>query len=241
MEEIDTEIGRLLKTIDDLKLRERTLVIFTSDNGPWAPYGDHAGTAGPLREAKGTAFEGGVRVPFLARWPGVVPAGKVQPEPAMTIDLFPTLAKMIGAAPNARANRDALYFFWERELHAVRSGRWKLHFPHPYKSVVEGRRGAGGKPAPTVVRNIELALFDLEADVGETTDVQDRHPDVVARLSALADRIRADLGDSLTGVKPTGQRPPGLLPGATEPNRSPAKKVAKAVGKPAPKAEPKGP
>ena len=95
--EIDHSVGRILATLERLGVADNTLVIFTSDNGPWLNFGDHAGSALPLREGKGTTFEGGVRVPCIARWPGRIPAGSVCREPAMTIDVFPTVARLIGA------------------------------------------------------------------------------------------------------------------------------------------------
>jgi arylsulfatase A-like enzyme len=229
IEEIDWSVGRILATLKDQGLDERTLVIFTSDNGPWLSYGDHAGSAGPLREGKGTSFEGGVREPFAARWPGHIPAGSVCREPAMTIDLLPTFAALAGAKvpteriidgrdilplltaqPGARSPHEAYYFYWGRELQAVRAGRWKLHFPHAYRSL-SGAPGSGGQPGPYVNRKIGLSLFDLEADPGEKSDVASSHPDVVARLSRLADAAREDLGDSATKSKGKNVREPGRL------------------------------
>ena len=163
--EIDWSAGRILDAVKRAKLDNDTLVIFTSDNGPWLSYGNHAGSPGPFREGKATAFEGGVRVPFVARWPGRIPKGAIGHLPAMTIDLLPTLAGLAGAPVStartidgrdiwpvlanqrsAEAPHDALFFFWGRELHAVRSGRWKLHLPHPYQSLdVAGNEGSPGK------------------------------------------------------------------------------------------------
>jgi arylsulfatase A-like enzyme len=226
--EIDWSVGQVLDTLKRLGLDEKTLVIFTSDNGPWLSYGNHGGSAGPLREGKGTAFEGGVRVPCVMRWPGKVPAGRVLNEPAMTIDLFPTLAKLIGAdlpkhpidgrdvsglvlgAPGAKSPQEAYAFFWGRELQAVRSGKWKLHFPHDYRHV-GAKRGADGRPGGQTAQKIGLSLFDLEADVGETTNVADKHPDVVARLQALADKAREELGDTATKREGKGVRAPGRV------------------------------
>lgn len=229
VEEIDDSLGRVLAAIRRLGLERDTLVVFTSDNGPWLSYGDHAGSAGPLREGKGTAFEGGVRVPFVARWPGRIPAGRVQNEPAMTIDVLPTLARLAGAplpelpidgldiAPlllgqaGARSPHEALYFYYGSELRAVRSGRHKLVLPHRSQTV-DGPPGKGGLAGTYVLADVPLALYDLAADVGETKDVAGQHPDVVARLQALAEKARNDLGDSLTQRTGRGVREPGRVP-----------------------------
>jgi arylsulfatase A-like enzyme len=211
--EIDWSVGQILQTLAKHNLDDKTLVIFTSDNGPWLSYGDHAGSAGPLREGKGTSFDGGVREPCVMRWPGKIPPGSQCHEPAMTIDLLPTLARLSGAElpPNridgldiwplmsqagAKSPHEALYFYWGGALEAVRSGKWKLHFPHNYRSLQGKPGGSGGRPAPYGQASIGLELFDLESDVGETTNVADRHPEVVARLQALAEKARDDLGDA---------------------------------------------
>ena len=226
--EIDWSVGQILKTLKRLGLDEQTLVIFTSDNGPWLSYGDHAGSALPLREGKGTMWDGGCREPFIARWPGHIPAGTVCDEVAATIDILPTFAHLSGASlpanridgkniwpllsgiPDARSPHEAYYFYYSRELQAVRSGKWKLHFPHSYRSL-KGEPGNGGTPGPYIQKKTGLELYDLENDIGETTDVADQHPDVVARLKALAEIARKDLGDSAT--KQTGEnvRPAGTL------------------------------
>ena len=234
--EIDWSVGQILQALRNNGLDDKTLVIFTTDNGPWLLFGDHAGSAGPLREGKGTAFEGGVRVPFIARWPGKIPPATVCHEPAMTIDLFPTISRLIGPAgekgdsphetgtvpvdgkdiwpllagdPQARSPHEVLYFYWLDQLHAVRSGRWKLHLPHPYPSIPEpGRGGSAGK---TAAQKIDLALFDLQSDPGETTNVAADHPQIVEELMVHVERARADLGDSLTGRKGAAVRQPGRV------------------------------
>jgi arylsulfatase A len=226
VEEIDDSVGQVLATLKRLSLERNTLVIFASDNGPWLSYGDHAGSAGPLREGKGTAFEGGVRVPFVARWPGRIPAGTVVREPAMTIDVLPTIARIVGAPlperpidgldisallfgeASARSPHEALLFYYGTELRALRSGRYKLVLPHRSQTL-EGPPGTGGIPGKYKPADVPLALYDLAADVGETTDVAAAHPDVVARLQALAEKAREDLGDSLTGRSGRGLREPG--------------------------------
>lgn len=227
--EIDWSVGQILDALDRLGLAEDTLVLFTSDNGPWLSYGNHAGSAGPLREGKGTAFEGGIRVPMLARWPGSVPGNRECREFASTIDVLPTIAKLIGADlpghpidgkditpllfgdPSARSPHEAFPCYYAGELQAVRDPRWKLHLPHGYATLGGKPGGRDGSPAPYRTDRIGLSLFDLRADPGETKDVAKDHPDVVARLQQAADRFRADLGDKLTGTKGAGAREPGRL------------------------------
>jgi arylsulfatase A-like enzyme len=249
MEELDWSVGEVLATLKRLGLDERTLVIFTSDNGPFLSYGEHAGSAAPLREGKLTTFEGGVRVPCLVRWPGRVPAGRVSSEAFMGIDWLPTLTELVGGLPSqqkidgasalatilgqpaARPPHDVFYFYSGTALQAVRSGPWKLHFPHPYITVA-GEPGRGGKPsnfgklAPKSitqsgiegiatrhgyrVEQIGLALYNLDTDPGEQQNVATAHPDIVARLTALSESARRDLGDSLLNVTGDGLRAPGV-------------------------------
>ena len=209
--ELDWSVGEILSTLQRFGLENNTLVLFTSDNGPWISYGDHAGSSGPLREAKGTTWEGGVRVPFIARWPGVLPEGAVCSEPAMTIDLLPTIADLAGAqpppdpidgksiwplltgAPGAVSPQEAYYFYQGNSLEAVRSGRWKLHFPHGYRTLAGRPGGTGGMPVKYERSETPLALYDLRDDMGETTNLAGRFPDVVERLSALGRSFDADL------------------------------------------------
>jgi arylsulfatase A-like enzyme len=227
IEELDWSVGEIVAAIHKHGLDNDTLVMFASDNGPWLSYGNHGGTAGPLREGKGTSFEGGIREPFIARWPGKIPAGTVCHEPAMTIDILPTLAKFCGVElpklpidgkdisalltnpTTAKSPQEAYFFYWGRELQAVRAGKWKLHFPHEYQAIKSG--GADGKPGQYEKRKLELSLFDLEADEGETKNEAAAHPDVVSRLTALAERIRADLGDTATKTIGKGVRPAAIV------------------------------
>jgi hypothetical protein len=113
--------------------------------------------------------------------------------------------------PGAKSPQEAYYFYWGQELQAVRMGRWKLHFPHTYRTLGGQPGGTGGRPVGYEEGKIELALFDLETDPGETTNVVQQHPEVVAKIRALADRKRADLGDSANKRQGTGVREPGRL------------------------------
>jgi arylsulfatase A len=228
--EIDWSVGEILAALQRGGIDDDTLVLFTSDNGPWLSYGDHAGSAGPLREGKGTMFEGGIRTPTLARWPGRVPEGRVCGEFASTIDVLPTVARLIGAelprhridgfdigpllfgeAGATSPHRLFCCYYDGGQLQAVRDARWKLHFPHRYASLGDTPGGQGGRPAPYRTVPIGLALYDLRADPGETTDLTDLHPDVVERLQTLAAAARQELGDQLTKTVGSGVRPAGRL------------------------------
>ena len=226
--EIDWSVGRILEAVRREKLDDDTLVLFTSDNGPWLSYGNHAGSSGPFREGKGTTFEGGVRVPFIARWPGRIPKGVESAEPAMTIDVLPTIARLaaadvpadriidgrdiwplLSAQKGTTSPHEVLYFYWGLELHAIRSGRWKLHLPHPYQSL--DAQGADGKPGKYVRKELELSLFDVIADPGETKNLAPDNPQVVAQLMREVERARDDLGDSLVKRPGKNVRPVGKL------------------------------
>ncbi|MCA9258627.1 MAG: sulfatase-like hydrolase/transferase, partial [Planctomycetales bacterium] len=208
-------------------------VIFTSDNGPWLSYGDHAGSAGRLREGKGTCWDGGVRTPCVMRWPQKIEAGTVSDAALMTIDLLPTIAGYLGAklpelsidgtnvAPLLEGRefsddpREG-YGFWyaNNQLQAVVSadGRWKLMLPHVYRTLGGREGGRDGKPANYLPGRLTSAeLYDLKSDVGETRDVAAEHPDQVERLTALAASLRERLGDSLTNTKGSERRPSARL------------------------------
>jgi arylsulfatase len=225
--EIDWSVGEIMAALKRNGLDENTLVIFGSDNGPWLSYGNHAGSAGPLREGKGTAWEGGIRTPWLMRWPGKIPAGTVSGAPLMTIDLFPTIAKLVGAElpkhkidgldvwpllagePGAKNPHDGYWLYYAfNELQAVTDGRWKLQLPHTYRTLGGRPGGRDGIPAKYEQRKIEAAeLYDMDNDIGEATNVAAQHPDIVKRLEAIAERARADLGDTLTKRTGAGIRP----------------------------------
>ncbi len=228
--EIDWSVGEILGTLARCGLDDNTLVVFTSDNGPWLSYGNHAGAAGSLREGKGTMFEGGIRTPTIARWPGRVPAGATCAEFASTIDILPTIAKVIGAPlpphkidgldispllfgePGATSpHRLFCCYYAGGQLQAVRDARWKLHFPHSYATLAGKEGGKDGSPAPYTNHKIELSLFDLKADPGETSNVLAAHPDIVERLQRLAADARVDLGDALTKTTGSGVRAAGKL------------------------------
>ena len=233
IEEIDWSVGRVLDALKRCGLEQSTWVIFTSDNGPWLCYGNHAGSAKPLREGKGTNWEGGTREPCLMRWPGHIPAGADTWDMLMTIDLFPTMAKLAGAKlpghkidgldvwpiisrqPGAKNPHESYWFYYEvNQLQAVTSGdgRWKLQLPHTFQTLAGKPGGTNGVPAPYTHRQIEgEELYDLVHDLAETTNVAQQHPEVVKRLEAEVEKARADLGDALTKRPGLGRREPGRI------------------------------
>ncbi|MBI5834209.1 MAG: sulfatase [Armatimonadetes bacterium] len=232
IEEIDWSVGQIVEALARHGLADDTLVIFTSDNGPWLSYGDHAGSAGPLREGKGTSWDGGFREPCLMRWPGHIPAGTRCDDMAMTIDLLPTVARLTGAKlpdhaidgrdiwpllagqPGARNPHEAYYIYYEtNQLQAVITDRWKLQLPHTYRTLAGRPGGTGGKPSLySQAKVTQPELYDQLTDIGEQRDVAAQNPAAVARLLALADTCRDELGDSLTKRIGRGTREPGRLP-----------------------------
>ena len=208
--ELDWSLGRVNEALQELGLDDDTLVLFTSDNGPWIEeqIGNHAGHAGPLRGYKMTTWEGGLRVPCIARWPGKIPGGRVCNELATTLDLLPTFAHLAGThpprdrtidghdirplllgEPGAKTPYEAFYYYAYTHLQAVRSGPWKLVRPRP------AHPPWTGWSARMIERVEETELYNLEQDVSEQHDVADEHPDVVDRLQKLVEKGRRELGD----------------------------------------------
>ena len=227
--EIDWSVGEIIKTLEECGLRENTMVVFSSDNGPWLNYGDHAGSAYPLREGKGTIWEGGQRTPCIVSWPGHVPAGTVCTELVSAIDLLPTFCAATDAplpvkkidgvnilplleGKTEKSPRDQFYYYYVHpkgtQLKAIRAGKWKLHFPHAYISYEGVEPGHDGFPGPCLDRETPMALYNLVEDPGERNNVIEQYPEVVARLQAIAEDAREDLGDfdrKGKGVRPCGR------------------------------------
>ncbi|WP_072999852.1 sulfatase family protein [Mariniphaga anaerophila] len=228
--EIDWGVGQIIKTLEETGLIENTLVIFTSDNGPWLNYGNHAGSTGGLREGKGTSFEGGQRVPCLMMWKGVIPEATICNNLAAGIDILPTLAE-IADAPlpdnkidgisllpllkgdfEANPRQEFYYYYRKNALEAVRNNTWKLVFPHPgrtYENFQPGNDGAPGKVDGN--HQFEGGLYDLRRDPGERYDVSKTYPKIVEELKKLAENAREDLGDELTGFPGRNRREPGKI------------------------------
>ena len=217
MEEIDWSVGEVMKSLDANGLTKNTLVIFTSDNGPWLMFGNHAGNTGGLREGKGTAWEGGLKVPCIMRWPGNIPAGTICNNLAATLDLLPTIANICKAKmpvkkidgvdivsllmqqPNAHPRDEFVYYYDRNNLKGIRNAQWKLVFPNISQTYNKPNAiGADGFPGKYGLDTVSLALFDLRTDPGENRDVKDKHPDIVQQLTLLANKYRKELGDDLT-------------------------------------------
>lgn len=224
--EIDWSVGQIVETLERNGLTNNTLVIFSSDNGPWKLYGNHGGSSGPLRESKGSVYEGGIRIPCIARWPGKIPSNVVVKQPAIMMDWFPTIAHLTGAKlpdhpidgrniwpllsqpDTASAPHESLFFYFRNnELQGMRSGKWKMLFPHEVVSVEGTELGADGLPGKNSRRKIDVELYDLDNDIGEQKNLAALQPDVVASLMKQVDGMREELGDSLQQKAGKANRP----------------------------------
>jgi len=228
--EIDWSVGEIVKTLEKNGLTKNTLVVFTSDNGPWLNFGNHAGSAGGLREGKGASFEGGQREPCIVKWPGHIAEGTICNKLASTIDLLPTFAEIthsdlpkkkidgVSILPlllgdvNANPRETFLYYYRKNNLEGIRKGDWKLVFAHPgrtYHGFQPGKDGFPGKVNENF--KFEEGLYDLRRDPGEQYDVKEYYPEIVTELKRLADEAREDLGDDLTGNPGKYRREPGRI------------------------------
>lgn len=228
--ELDWSIGQIRETLKKLKLEENTLLIVTSDNGPWLNYGNHAGSSGGLREGKGTSFEGGQRVPCMMTWKGKIPAGVVYNNLSAGLDILPTIVEVTGAKlPKRRIDgvsissvihgdlsatprNSFLYYYRRNNLEAVRDEKWKLVFPHPgrtYEGFAPGKDGVPGGANENFA--FDGGLYDLRRDPGERYNVIKENPEIVRKLNALADEARVDMGDDLTKIDGKNRREIGKL------------------------------
>ncbi|WP_086477721.1 MULTISPECIES: sulfatase family protein [Arenibacter] len=228
--EIDWSVGEIIKSLKRNGLEENTVVIFTSDNGPWLAYGNHAGSALPFSQGKGTAWEGGQREPFIIKYPEKLSPGRTIDIPVMAIDILPTIAEITGAplpelpidgksiwpvlTGDSTESPQEAYFFYYRvnELHGVRYGKWKMYFPHTYRTMDGQVPGADGLPGEYKMVALEdIALYDVVADKAETKNVTADHPEVVKKIRLLANDMRQKLGDSLLDLEGSENREVGRL------------------------------
>jgi arylsulfatase len=230
MEEVDWSVGEVMKTLKENGLAENTIVIFSSDNGPWLTFGNHAGNTGGLREGKGTAWDGGLKVPCIIRWPGKVKPGTVCNNLATTMDVLPTIASicktkqpankidgvniidLLTGKANANPRDECAYYYDRNNLKAIRKGNWKLVFPclsQTYnKPATIGKDGFPGKYGTD---SVKLALYNLSTDPGEDRDMKDQFPEIVKQLTAIADKYRKEIGDGLTNSIGIEVRPAAKL------------------------------
>lgn len=208
--EIDWSVGQIITELETEGLLENTLVMFSSDNGPWISYGNHGGSSGELREGKGTSFGGGQKVPFIVQMPGTIPAGRVCDEVVTALDILPTVLHItntsqprikpidgknawpiISGQEGAKSPNDAFYFMSRNDVQAVRAGKWKLHVPHRYHSIVEP--GKDGMPGKIVWNQLDTALYDVVSNPAETIDLKDKYPKIVKKLTAMIANFDEDL------------------------------------------------
>lgn len=225
MMEIDWSVGEIKKALEANGLEENTVFIFTTDNGPWLNYGNHAGSAGGLREGKTTSWEGGQRVPFIVKWPGKTPAGTICNKLGCAVDILPSFAQIAGAPlpnlkidgvditelwkgnPEAEPRDEILFYYGKNNLNGVRKGNWKLVLPHTWASynTQPGMDGRGGKRIKMKVENPEL--YNMMRDPGEQYNVIASHPEKAAELMKVVEAARAELGDLNVGLaKGSGNR-----------------------------------
>lgn len=230
MEEVDWSLGEVIKALKENGLSKNTLVIFTSDNGPWLTFGNHAGNTSGLREGKGTAWDGGLKVPCIMSWPGTIAPGSICNNLATTMDILPTLSDICGAklpvkkidgvdilpllkgVPNANPREEFVYYYDRNNLKAIRKGQWKLVFPANGQTYGKpGAIGHDGFPGKHGNDTVKLALYNLATDPGEDRDVKEQHTDKVTELTTIADKYRKEIGDGLTNQTGSGVRPAAKL------------------------------
>jgi len=219
MMEIDWSVGEIEKALQANGISDNTVFIFTTDNGPWLNYGNHAGSAGGLREGKTTSWEGGQRVPFIIKWPGKTPAGTICNQLGCAVDILPSFAEIAGAElpklkidglsitelwkgnTDAQPRHDILFYYGKNNLNAVRKGNWKLVLPHTWQSydTIPGNDGNGGLRIHKTVEKPEL--YNMMRDPGEQYNVIEYYPEKAAEIMELVQSARAELGDLNVGME----------------------------------------
>ena len=222
--EIDYSVGRVLRSLEENGLTENTIVVFTSDNGPWLSYGNHSGSPGIYREGKGTTWEGGVRVPSIIKFPNKLKS-RVIDEPVMAIDWMPTFAELTNSKLSENkidgkniwplltgetysSPHEKLYFYYRvNELHSIRMNDWKIHFTRTYRSLNGRPGGIDGIPVKYDMNVIEQnELYNLKNDPRELYNVYNEFPEIAKKMEELGERARNELGDNLSGKKGMGMR-----------------------------------
>ena len=228
--EIDFSVGRVMEALEKNNLTENTIIVFTSDNGPWLSYGDHAGSSGIFREGKGTAWEGGQRVPCIIKYPKEIKANTIIDVPVMGIDWMPTFSHITGSKlsnnkidgkniwplltqKQKKSPHKELYFYYrQNELHAVRSGNWKLYFPRTYRSLNGKEGGKNGIPVKYDFNEVKSnELYNLKEDPGESINVYLQNIEKANELEKMGENARKELGDALTNRDGVGVRKIGTI------------------------------
>ena len=219
MEEIDWSVGEIVKALEANRIAENTVVIFTTDNGPWLNYGNHAGSAGGLREGKTTSWDGGQRVPFIFKWPGKTPAGTICNKLGCAIDILPSFAAIAGTSlpknkidgvdiselwkgnSEAEPRDNILFYYGKNNLNAVRKGNWKLVLPHTWQSY-NTRPGMDGHGGPRITKTVESPeLYNMIRDPGEQYNVIEYFPEKAAEIMKMVEAARTELGDLNVGLE----------------------------------------
>jgi len=228
--ELDWSLGEIRNSLKALDLDENTIVIITSDNGPWFNYGNHAGNTGGLREGKGSTYDGGQKVPCMMAWKGKFPEGLVANNLSSAIDILPTIVEATGAKMpqrridgvslmsvlkgnlNDKPRSTFLYYYRQNNLEAIRYDNWKLVFPHPGRTYEGFSPGKDGKPGGAN-ENFYFSggLYDLRRDPGERYNLMFEYPEILDKMNAMAQDAREDLGDNLMKVNGKNRREIGRI------------------------------
>ena len=230
MEEVDWSVGEVMKALKKNGLSDNTIVIFSSDNGPWLTFGNNAGNTGGLREGKGTAWDGGLKVPCIMSWPGTIKPASICYNLTTTMDLLPTIAgicnvkqpakkidgvdliDLLRGKANANPRDEFVYYYDRNSLKGIRKGNWKLVFSCVSQTYNKPGAIANDRfPGKYSTDSVRLALYNLSIDPGEDRDVKELFPDIVQQLSAIADTYRKTIGDGLTNQTGSEVRPAAKL------------------------------
>ena len=226
--ELDWSLGEIVKALRKNDILENTMIIFTSDNGPWLNFGNHAGNTAGLREGKGTVFEGGQRVPTIISWPKAIKKSTISNKLAASIDILPTITKIVkGKLPNHKIDgvsildilkgkkttaRDHFFYYYKtNSLEAVRKDHWKLILPHESRSYENVMPGMDGHKGNYSKLKLDYELYNLRRDPGERYNVIKKYPKITKELKELAESARTDMGDNATGRIGQNTREPGRV------------------------------